>query len=309
MPRQRHIDPIVLRVAARWRRRTGTDVDIRTLEITTENLEEVLGSLVDGIDDVDILEKTTGLDLRSLAGLLKGLPHNDDLFHNGESIFQHMQWVLADLEELSKTKDAATQQILKIVALLHDLGKAFTHEVQPDGRNTFKGHAEKSVQIAEALLAKQREQLGVLYQRILDLVRFHDVFLNLANSRKQQTGGGVGYLKRFLRENLVIEGHLDTLLTFAKADSARAKAESGSLQSLQGVMEDIERAEAKNLEQSRAKERMLARLHANLPQLKAFLAEVPEAADALPDLSKANEILGRTHHWELAQELRKFLTQ
>jgi putative nucleotidyltransferase with HDIG domain len=316
----RHLNPgchnsgraIVLRVAARWQRKAGI-VDIRNIEITADNVEEVIGSLLAGVDDIDGAEKTTGLDLRSMITLLKKLPHNDDLFHNGETILQHMQWVLADLDEVSKTKDAATRQLLKVVALLHDLGKAYTHEfhVVKEGdppKNTFYEHATKSVAVAEALLAKQREQLGDLYQRILDLVRLHDVFLSLAHARKQHGGGSVGYLKDFLREAVVIDGHLDTLLTFAKADSARAKAESGSLASLQDVMADIEKAEAKKLEAIRAKERQRANWVTKQPEIRALLeAEAPEAVADLPDYAAMRETLGRGLKYKLIKQIERII--
>lgn len=307
---------IVLRVAARWQRK-AVEMDIRNIEITADNVEQVLETLLGSIDDIEGVEKATGLDLRNLVKLLREYPHNDDLFHNGESVLQHMRWVLEDLDEISKTKDAATRQLLRIVALFHDLGKAYTHSLKEDvsgelpgtgTKHTFYEHAAKSVAVAEALLAKQREQLGDLYQRILDLVRLHDAFLNLAHERKLQ-GGNLRYLRNFLQEAVVVDGHLDTLLTFAQADSARAKEESGSLASLRDVMEDLKRAEAKRREEAQAEERKRANWLAKQPEIRALLeAEAPEAVSALPDYSAVRRALGESKKYPLIKQIERMLS-
>ena len=140
---------LAIRVAARYRRKTGASVDIRTLDITADSLEQVLTDLVSTIDDLEGVEKALGLDLRSMVSLMAQFQHNDDAYHNSETVIQHTKWVLEDLDKLTEWMDSEHKLVLSLAAMMHDLGKAYTYQ-QIKGKHTFYGHAEKSVVIAEA---------------------------------------------------------------------------------------------------------------------------------------------------------------
>lgn len=280
-------------------------MDIRTIKITADNVDKVLQSLIDDVDNIEAAEATLGLDIRGMVKLLSELPHNDDLYHNGETVLQHMRWVLADLDGLSTGKDEATKQLLALAAMMHDLGKAYTHGVLPEGKHTFYLHAEKSVQIAEVLLAKHRDQLGDMHGHLLDLVRLHDMFLHLANDRKQQAPGATAYLKRFLQEALYTDGRIETLVALAKADSARSKAEAGVLGRIQGVLEDIAQVESARAKVNDVKEQRKANWYARQDEIRALLErEFPAAVAALPDQSKVYAMLDKAKRIELIQTLR-----
>ena len=300
---------IAKRVLARYLGHTSNiDVGSAALNVTVDNAEVVLQSLLDSVEDLDAASKQIGMDLRAMTKLLAEHKHNDNLHHNGESILEHTKWVLEDLGKLSADKAAATKQMLSLVALLHDLGKSYTHAVQPEGKITYYGHAEKSVAIAQVLLAASKERLGQMYQRILDLIRLHDSFLALGNDRKNQAPGATKYLNKLLREALYMDQHLDDLVTFAKADSARSKAGAGALQRIEDVLGDIALVEKQKVEQEAAKARQQAILQDKMPELRKLLeTEYSEAAQALPDLSKVNAILGSAKRYDLIKQIRSLI--
>ena len=295
------MDPIILRVAARYHK-AKTPVDIRTLEITADNVEQVLTDLTNDLDSVDEIEKSLGLDLQSLTHLMRQYPHNDDIHHNGEDVLQHTKWVLQDLAELTQGMDSERKTILTLSALLHDLGKAYTYAFI-DGQHTFRKHALKSVQIAEALLAKHRESLGSLYPRILDLIRLHDTFMVLINAKAKASG--FHYLNKIMRESIYLDGHLDDLLTLSKADSRRAKRYESSLADAELVLQDIAEVERKRQEESQAKERRQQAVLDHLPEIQMILTEVPEAVAALPNLSDVNAALGAAKRYDLLKKLKE----
>ena len=236
------------------------------------------------------------------------LKHNDNIHHTGETIIEHTKWVLADLEKLTEGKDATTKQMLSLVALLHDVGKAYTREIQPNGKITFYKHAEKSVAIAQVLLAQYKDQLGQTYQRILDLIRLHDMFHAIAHDRKNQVPGATKYLRRLLQESIYLDKHLDELVIFAKADSARSKAAEEYLKHIDDALADIALAEKLKAEQEVARARQQANIQRKLPEIRKLLeVEAPGAAQALPNVSKANAILGQAKQYDLIKQIRAML--
>ena len=276
--------------------------------MTVDNAETVLQTLLENAGNLDQLNSKLGIDLRNMTKLMAELKHNDNIHHTGETIIEHTKWVLADLEKLTEGKDATTKQMLSLVALLHDVGKAYTREIQPNGKITFYKHAEKSVAIAQVLLAKYKDQLGQTYQRILDLIRLHDMFHAIANDRKNQVPGATKYLRRLLQESIYLDKHLDELVIFAKADSARSKAAEEYLKHIDDALADIALAEKLKAEQEVARARQQANIQRKLPEIRKLLeVEAPGAAQALPNVSKANAILGQAKQYDLIKQIRAML--
>ena len=192
--------------------------------------------------DSTLIGLVTDASLDQLLPRIRTLRHNDDNFHSGETILEHTVWVLEDLERLAYYETQEKKHLLSLAALFHDLGKAYTHTVE-DGANKYRGHAEASLEVYDALLARYDDDEVKL--RVRDLVRLHDVFLGLAKARK--LADGLDYLQGFMHGPLVVRGDLDLLIMLAYADSARAKPESVSFQSLMQVIQDIEKCRVKAL--------------------------------------------------------------
>jgi putative nucleotidyltransferase with HDIG domain len=284
-------------------------MDLRELEITSENLEEVLQSLVSEVSDLDAVEKRLGLDFRNMTQLMRKYPHNIDLYHNGENVLTHIGWVMDDVAKLSATMDAEKRTLLKLTGLFHDLGKAYTYALNTEKKHTFYGHATKSVEIAEVLLAKHKEALGSLYQRVLDFTRLHDVFLSLTHARANNPGGSPKYVSGLLQEAIYREGLLEDLLTFAKADSARARSHENTLKDIEGVLDDVKRYEALQaaVEAERVRKQQLT--IERMPAIQKYLeVEAPDAAVLLPDLQAVRKLLGTTKRYNLIKGIEAIIT-
>jgi putative nucleotidyltransferase with HDIG domain len=198
-------------------------LDLETLDhedITSENLEDILNKIIDSVEDITKIEDETGLKISSLIETLKEIKHSDDDYHHGETIFEHTKEVLDDLENLSSNMNEETKKMLKLTAIFHDLGKAFTLE-EKDGKMTFHGHAKVSADILEKLFKKYFDEKRELYENLLILVKGHDDILNLINNKK---GSGYKYLKKFLESPLYQKNLLNIMHIFVQADSIRGKA-------------------------------------------------------------------------------------
>lgn len=293
--------PLAERIVLRFVQRKASDVDLRELEITSQNLEEVLNGLITGVENLDAVEQRLKVDLRNMTQIMRELPHNDDIYHNGEDVLTHIGWVIDDAAKLSANMDAETRVLLKLTALFHDIGKTYTYRWHPEKqKHTFYDHATKSVEVAEVLLARHKKQLGHLYQQVIDLVRLHDVFFALAHERPKGQPGSTKYVRRLMQEAVYQQGLLHALLTFAKADSYRAKSYADKLQNMEGILEDVKRAEAEIVEEEAAKERQRQLVQQRLPKVRAYLeAEAPEAAALLPDLQATKQALGKAKRYDL----------
>ncbi len=296
------MDPLAERVARRF---VVANVNLRELEITSENLEATFNALIAGIDNIEEVEKKLGLDLRNMTTLMKGSVHNDDLYHNGEDVLTHIGWVVDDANRISQNMDAEKRVLLRLTALCHDLGKAYTHAWDPvKQKHTFFNHAQKSVAIAEALLAKHREQLGELYQHVLDFTRLHDVFYALLHQRSQQQEGSTKYLQNFMREVIVQKGLIRDLLEFARADSFRARTHEQKMKDFEHVLADLARAEQASQEAANEPARIMKNIHERMPQIRTYLeAEAPEAVALLPDILEVKRFLGKRRLFEVVRGL------
>lgn len=133
------------------------------------------------------------------------------------------------------------------------------------------------------------------------------MFYALVNDRGQSTT--TKYVRGLMRENIYRKGLLKYLLTFAKADSARARSYGDKLKDFERVLTDCERAEQELVEEEAAKARRQAVTLERMPRIKAYLeAEgVPEAADALPDLKAAHRILGTMGRYDLIKGIKAII--
>jgi len=299
---------LLRRVARRFSVRAG-EVDLRSLEITSENLEQVLNDLIAGIEDLDEVEAKLGLSLRNMTQLMKESVHNDDIYHNGEDVLTHIGWVIDDANKLSQHMDADKKALMKLTALCHDLGKAYTYAYDPEKKkHTFHGHGERSVAIAEALLARHKKALGDLYQDVLDFTRLHDVFYALAYEKSKTPEGNTKYVRRIMNEAIYQKGLLRDLFEFSRADSYRAKSHAEKLKETEAIFGDIAKEEEAAREAERAKARQEALTQERMPEIKAYLErEMPEAAALVPDLKAVKRLLGGAKRYDLLKGIEAII--
>jgi putative nucleotidyltransferase with HDIG domain len=288
--------------------------NLRELEITSQNLESVLNGLIADVHDLEGVGSRLGVDLQNMTSIMQKIHHSDDLHHNGETILTHIGWVLDDVDRLTQTMDAEKRALLRLTALCHDLGKAYTHNFDPTKqKHTFRGHADKSVEIAKVLLEKHRQELGDLYDKVLDLVRLHDVFFSLVEARSKQPQGSTKYVSGLMQENIYRQGLLRDLLTFAKADAARSKSYDNKIKNFEGVVEDVERAETEMETAAReaevARTRQERKIEEHMPKIRALLEQnFPEAAAVLPNLRETKRLLGQAKRYDLIKEIQDLVS-
>lgn len=284
-------------------------------EIKVDSFEEQLRELVEGIDDLEATGKALGVDLKSLVRDLDAAVHTDDDHHNGETVLQHIRWVLEDVERLTDGWDRRERNLLRLVALFHDLGKAYTHEYDPERKkHTFYGHAEKSVELTQAILKRFEKDSKEFLQDLLDLVRLHDAFFMLLNNRATQSRGSLKYLKKFMRENVAAREKIQRLVTFAKADSARARTIQHTLEGIETVLGEMEewREEQARIEKERveAEKRKLKNLTKNRGKIDKIIEDaVPGASKLMPDLSAVNRELGKAKRYDALKAIQRILSQ
>jgi putative nucleotidyltransferase with HDIG domain len=255
-------------------------------EIRVDTFEEQLLELVKGIDDLEQVGKALGVDLKNLVRDLDAAVHTDDDHHNGETVLQHIRWVLEDVERLTDGWDRRERNLLRLVALFHDVGKAYTHDYDPERKkHTFYGHAEKSVELTKAILGRFEKDSKDFLQDLLDLVRLHDAFFMLLNNRKGQADrSSLVYLKKFMRESLAAKDKIQRLVTFAKADSARARTIQRTLEGIGLVLGEMEEWRERQAQKEREKEEAERRSLINLTRFRDKIDQIIE--DAVPGASK-----------------------
>jgi tRNA nucleotidyltransferase (CCA-adding enzyme) len=166
---------------------------------------------------------STGLDLMAATGILavlspdlaaqRGIPQNKI---PGEDLWDHTL----------RTVDAApaNRPVVRLAALLHDIGKPATRDDGP-----FRGHEAVGAELAAAFLARLRMPRTV-QDRVVHLVRHH-MFT-------YEPGWGDAGVRRFIRR--VGRGHLDDLFDLRAADNVG----SGLAPDATGLAEIRERVRA-----------------------------------------------------------------
>jgi poly(A) polymerase len=106
---------------------------------------------------------------------------------------------------LSLLEASGPSEIVALATLLHDVAKPDCHQVQPDGRITFHGHAERGAPLAAEIVQRLRRSRAVS-ERVDWLVKHHLRHVQAPQMR-------VSTLKRFLAEP-----QIDDLLELARID-------------------------------------------------------------------------------------------
>lgn len=93
------------------------------------------------------------------------------------SVFHH---IVASIENANVTEISVAdwqKKLIKWTMFLHDIGKPYVKKVSEDGVESFAGHDEKSMDLAERILSRfyfNDEEKRI----ILTLIKYHDKYLN-----------------------------------------------------------------------------------------------------------------------------------
>ena len=94
------------------------------------------------------------------------------------SVFYH---IVSSIENANVTEISIAdwqKKVIKWAMFLHDIGKPYVKTVAEDGTESFAGHSEKSVDLAQAILSRfdftENEK-----EIICTLIKYHDMYLNI----------------------------------------------------------------------------------------------------------------------------------
>lgn len=133
--------------------------------IAAERIQVELTKMLCGIGVADILREfadVIAVPLPELAPQFGFEQHNP---HHDKDVWNHTIAVVASIQP---------EPALRWAALLHDIGKPHCFTLSEDGIGHFYGHADKSTDLAEEILARLRFD-NTSRDRIVKLVRYHDM--------------------------------------------------------------------------------------------------------------------------------------
>jgi tRNA nucleotidyltransferase (CCA-adding enzyme) len=126
--------------------------------------DEILKTLASEVPSVGLfLMRDTEILKVVLPEILEGIGMAQGSFHCYD-VFTHSLY----------TCDAAPREsiILRLAALLHDVGKPRAHVIDPDGRPTFHGHEQISAELTELILTRLKLP-GAVVKDVAHLVKHH----------------------------------------------------------------------------------------------------------------------------------------
>ncbi len=131
------------------------------------------------------------------------------------SVFHH---IVASIENANVTEISIAdwqKKLIKWTMFLHDIGKPYVKTISEDGVESFAGHDEKSVDLAERILSRfyfNDEEKRI----ILTLIKYHDKYLNEEEITQENL--------TFLAKELNNDRELFYLLINVKDADAKAKS-------------------------------------------------------------------------------------
>lgn len=157
-----------------------------------------------------------------------------------DRLLQHKRGAPTLLDHLIQTAShCPPDPLLRLAALVHDVGKLVTRAVQPDGRVTFYGHEKAGAEAARRLGARLRLSNSEV-ERLEWLVGMH---MSLTPGRSKKA------LRRWLAQRG--EGWVRDLVALCRAD-ARASGWEGALPHIERIEREIQEIAAKGEALTRA---------------------------------------------------------
>jgi poly(A) polymerase len=183
-----------------------------------------------------------GLDLLVSTGLaakvlpeLPALRLERDEHHRHKDVYQHSLTVLEQAIELEDRLPQPPDLIMRLAALLHDIGKPATRRFEPGGKVSFHHHDVVGAKLARKRLAALRFS-GEEIKAVSDLISLHLRFHGYAAGLERDGGWTDSAVRRYVRD---AGGQLARLHVLTRADVTTrdiAKAER-----LRSAYDDLER--------------------------------------------------------------------
>lgn len=224
-----------------------------TLPIDAANLEGVLEALIrPSFGHIDYADKTVVV-FEELIAAMKSTVHSDDFHHHGESIFEHVQEVVAAAADFHKDLPPFDRQAMMLTAVLHDITKPASHTLHPTkpNKHQFPNHWNNGAPIARIIMARF---LGTwadfpemdLMERVTYLVEHHHDFFIMVDARENVINATnpyrrYGYVRKFLQDGKHENGRMEEMLRFMRCDVISSKDHAKRCRDVEPVLEDIQR--------------------------------------------------------------------
>lgn len=136
--------------------------------VSVERLASELVKLLCGKDVRRVLMEQ----IRLIGAFMpEALPMEGFQQHNRHHIYDVLEHTAAVVESIP------AEPILRLAAFLHDIGKPPCFQIREDGQGHFYGHAQKSTEMAEAILARLKTD-NFTRERVTLLVKYHDMLID-----------------------------------------------------------------------------------------------------------------------------------
>jgi len=301
-------DPLRMMRAARFSAQLGFTAAPRVVEamtsmaaeidrITAERVQAELSKLMLAADPRPGLELLvdTGLAERVLPEL-PGMRLAIDEHHQHKDVYEHSLTVLAQAIELERSHQPVSEPdlVLRLAALLHDIGKPATREFQPGGGVSFHHH-----EVVGARMVRKRLRALKYSKEIVEQVS-QLVFLHL---RFHGYGGGE-WTDSAVRRYVTDAGDLLTRLhKLVRADSTtRNKRKAAALQATYDNLE----ARIKRIKEQEDLDRVRPDLDGNEIMKLLGLKPGPEVGRAWKFLKELRLDRGPLEHDEAVAELKRW---
>ncbi len=282
-------------------------MDLFEKDISPENLESFLKEVIEEYKVLGVEKVSTGGNISELYSLLETLNHSDDDNHNGETVLQHTREVLEDVIKLTEGMDENIVKILKLTAIFHDVGKAYTFAKTMKGdkeKNTFYKHARISAELLEKLVQKELESKNEMYEKLAILVKSHDDILQYLGANQKD----VSYVKNLLESKYYKAGLFDLLKLFVRADSQRAKTYNKTEEDLAKMDKDIALYNEQEKEKA-GRGTVLQQMVADKKDeiISILQTSAPELVSLYPDIKEIRKQLGNKKMFGVMKDLNNII--
>lgn len=181
-------DPLRILRVLRFTSKLGFEIEKKTNDailkykdllknVSAERIKHELEEILEGKDVYKILEKYYDIIFVIIPELKCSYKFNQNNPYHENTLYEHIINVCRNIKINNNLEEFA---LLRMAALLHDIGKPNCFSIDVNGVGHFYGHPEESAIIATNILKRLKFSNSEI-SKIVYLIKFHDSTINLTN--------------------------------------------------------------------------------------------------------------------------------